>query len=79
MAIKPETILEQAVIGIIGIDTHGHIQYVNSIARQLLKCDIPIDSSLEIVEPGLADEVFSCMEQGKDKYRFTIKKQDKTI
>jgi len=74
-AMKPKTILEQAVIGIMGIDTHGYIQYANPLSRQLLNCEVPIGSSLKDIEARMASEVISCLEQDKDKYRFNIKRQ----
>lgn len=79
MVIKSETILEQASIGAIGIDIQGNIQYANPLAKQLLNCEIPIGSSLKAIEPKMADEVISCMEQGKNKYRFNINKQENGI
>lgn len=79
MVIKSETILEQAVIGVMGIDTHGCIHYVNPMAKQLLDSDISIGASLKTIDPGLAHKVISCIKQGKDKYRFTIKRQDDGI
>ena len=74
MVIKPVTILEQAVIGVMGIDTRGYIQYANPLARQLLKCEIPIGASLKSIDPGLADEVISCIKEGKNKYTFNLKR-----
>jgi nitrogen fixation/metabolism regulation signal transduction histidine kinase len=65
MVIKSETILEQAVIGVIVIDTRGYIQYANPLARQLLNCEISIGSSLKTIDTGLADEVIACINQGK--------------
>jgi sensor histidine kinase regulating citrate/malate metabolism len=62
-----------------GIDAHGRIQYANPQAKQLLNCEISIGTSLKTIDPGLADEVISCIKQGKDKYRFTIKRQDDGI
>jgi sensor histidine kinase regulating citrate/malate metabolism len=79
MVIKPESILEQAAIGIMGIDTHGHIQYANPLAKQLLNREIPIGTSLETIEPRIAEEIFSCMEQGKSDYTFTLKSQKHDI
>jgi len=75
MTMKSETILEHAGMGVIGIDTHGTIQYANHLARQLLNCEIPIGSSLKTIDPGMADEVISCMKQGNNKYRFNIKRE----
>jgi len=75
MAINPETILEHAVSGIIGIDAHGHIQHVNSLARKLLDCEIAIGSSLETLEPDLASEVFSCIEHGTPQHNFTLQQK----
>ncbi len=75
MVIKSETILEQAVMGVMGIDTQGCIEYANPMARQLLNCEIPIGSSLKTIDPGLADEVIACMKQGKNKYRFHINRK----
>jgi PAS domain S-box-containing protein len=79
MVIKPETILEQAVIGVIGIDTRGYIQYANPLARQLLNCEISIGSSLKTIDTGLADKVNSCMKEGKNKYRFNLNRQAEDI
>jgi len=79
MVINSKTILEQSVIGIIGIDTHGDIQYVNPQAKQLLNCEIPTGSSLKTIDLCMADEVISCMKQGKNKYRFNVKRQERGI
>ena len=74
MVIKAETIIEQSVLGIIAIDLHGNVQYVNRQAKQLLNCEIPLNSSLYSNEPEIADNVISCMEKGKDKYSFNNKR-----
>jgi PAS domain S-box-containing protein len=75
MAIKPETILAQADIGVMGIDNRGHVQYANTKAKQLLNCEISINSSLKLIDPGIAYETITCMEQLRDGYRFTIRGQ----
>jgi len=75
MVIKSETILEQADIGVLGIDTRGCIQYANPMAKRFLNCEIPIGASLKTIEPVLADVVTSCMKEGKDKYRFNLNRQ----
>ncbi len=79
MVIKPETIVEQSEIGIIGVDIRGDIQYFNPFAKQLLNCEIPINSSLKSIEPTMADEVISCMAEGKNKYSFNIERQEQGI
>ncbi len=76
MAFEPKDILEQASIGVMGVDAQGCIQYVNPFAKLLLNCEIPIGSSIKALEPGIADEVLSCVEEGKEGYRFNIKKQE---
>jgi len=79
MVIKSQTILEQAVMGVMGIDTKGCIQYSNPRARRLLNCEIPIGSSLKTVDPDIANEVICCIKQGKNKHGFTIKQQENTF
>ncbi len=79
MVINSQTILEQSVMGVMGIDTQGCIQYSNPMARRLLNCEIPIGSFLKTIDPGIADEVISCMTQGKNKHEFTIKQQENTF
>ena len=75
MVIKSEIILEQADIGVLGIDTRGCIQYANPMAKRLLNCAIPIGPPLKKIDPVLADVVISCMKEGKDKYRFNLNRQ----
>ena len=79
MVIKSQTILEQAVMGVIGIDTKGYVQYSNPRARRLLNCEIPIGSSLKTVDPGIADEVICCIKQDKNRHGFTIKQHENTF
>lgn len=74
MIVTPEKILEHSVIGVIGVDAHGHVQYANSLAEDLLNCKIPVDTAFETIEPGIADEVYACMEHGKNKYSFRVKR-----
>jgi len=79
MIIKPEAILEKTLMGILVIDAHGCIQYVNRLVKQMLNCEIPVGSSLQTIEPRITDEVFSCIKKGQKKHTFSIKKQEKTI
>ncbi len=74
--IKPETILEHAVIGVMGVDHNGSIQYANPRAGKLLHCDIPIGASLESIDPNLAQRVRSCLDEGKDSHVFYVKRKE---
>lgn len=75
MVMKPETILKQSVIGFIGVDAQGSIQYANPKAGQLLNCEIPAGSFLKDIDPAIADEVISCIEQKRDNHQFINARQ----
>jgi transcriptional regulator with PAS, ATPase and Fis domain len=75
MRIGPDTILEYASIGVMGIDTHGSIHYTNHRIQQLFDCDTAIGSSLETIDPDLAEKALSCINLGKTDQTFHIKRQ----
>jgi PAS domain S-box-containing protein/TyrR family helix-turn-helix protein len=79
MVIKAETILEQADIGVLGIDTRGHIQYANSPAKRMLNCEISLGVPLNTISPRLADAVLSCINEGRDDFRFILERQAEDI
>jgi len=79
MVIKSETILEQADIGVLAIDTRGHIQYANPQAKRLLNCDISLGIPLKTIDPGLADAVIPCLKEGRDEYRFNLVRKAEKI
>ncbi|WP_457553386.1 sigma 54-interacting transcriptional regulator [Desulfobacula sp.] len=79
MIIQPETILTNAFIGVIGVDTHGMIQYCNHRAKQLLHCDIAPGFSLKEIHPGMDKQVRTCIEQGKNNQTFHFKTKEEKI
>ena len=74
MVLQPETILKHAFIGIMGVDNHGIIQYANLRAEQLLHSDIALGTSLKEIDPCMAEQVLSCIEQNQDCLTFHVKK-----
>jgi PAS domain S-box-containing protein len=76
MITGPESILEHAPIGIMGVDRHGSIHYANPRAEQLLRCDISIGISLETLDLNMAQKVVSCMGEGKNNQIFHIKRKE---
>jgi len=74
MPIQPETILQHTSIAVLGVDNNGIIQYANLWAEQLLKCDIAMGTSLKEIDPGMAEQVLSCIEQGRESQIFHVKK-----
>ena len=74
MPIQPETILQHASIGVLGVDNNGIIQYANPRAEQLLGCNIAMGGSLKEIDAGMAEQVLSCIEQGRESQTFHVKK-----
>ena len=79
MFIQPETILKQALIGVIGVDSHGIIQYANPQAEQLLHCVNATGISLQKIAPDMVTQVLSCIEQEKNIHIFTLKREESGI
>ena len=79
MDIQPETILKHAFIGVMGVDNQGIIQYANLRAEQLLDCDNAMGTSLKEIDPEMAEQLLSCIEQGRENQTFHVKKPGGTI
>jgi PAS domain S-box-containing protein len=71
---KMETILDNASIGIIGIDTQGLIQYVNAYACQLFGRELTRGDSFKSLDPHICQQILSCIEKGRTNQTFYIKK-----
>ncbi|MBC8439780.1 MAG: sigma 54-interacting transcriptional regulator [Deltaproteobacteria bacterium] len=74
MPIQPETILQHASIAVLGVDNNGIIQYANPRAEQLLNRDNAMGTSLKEIDPCMAEQVLSCIEQGQESQTFHVKK-----
>lgn len=74
MSLQAETILDNASIGIIGIDHHCIVQYANSYASRLLNHDLSTGTSFKSIDLHIGRQVLSCMEQGINNQIFYIKK-----
>ena len=74
MVMQPESILKDTFIGVMGVDNSGIIQYANLRAEQLLDCNNAMGSSLKEIDPFMAEQILSCIEQGRKSQTFHIKK-----
>ena len=74
MIIQPENILKHAFIAVLGVDNNGIIQYANLRAEQLLECNNAMGTPLKEIDPGMAEQVLSCIEQGRESQTFHVKK-----
>ena len=73
MIIQPETILQNASIGILFVDNNGMIQYANPRAEQLLDCHIALGTGLKQIDPCMAETAVSCIETGRTNHTFHVK------
>jgi len=66
MTIPPETILNQACLGIIGLDNQGVINYANVRAQEMLGCELTEGIALNAVNDMIWQQIDTLMKQGKD-------------
>ncbi len=76
MSIQPETILKNSFVGVMGVDSTGIIQYANLRAEQMLDCDISTGTSLKEIDPLMAEQILSCIEQDHENQSFHFKKPE---
>lgn len=72
MTLKPETILENAAVGVLGVDPQGIIEYANPQTRKLIHTDIRIGAPLKSINAGLAEQVLAVIKQGRTSQPFYI-------
>ncbi|SMC98209.1 PAS domain S-box-containing protein [Desulfocicer vacuolatum DSM 3385] len=70
--LSPETILQHACIGVMGLDNNGIIQYINPRAQELLVCDTHNGISLDTIAPQIWKQVKTLIQQGMNEQAIHI-------
>ena len=76
MSLQPETILENACIGVMGVDRQGIVHYINPQAEKMLNGKISLGSQLTITDPVMGERILASMEKGGGNHRFHIKRDN---
>ncbi len=66
MTIPPETILNQACLGVIGLDNQGVINYANVRAQEMLGCELTDGTALNTIDAMMWRQIESLIKQGKN-------------
>jgi len=79
MTIAVETLLKQALVGVMGVDKYGRVVYANPRAEELLDQDILKGIDLKTIQPDIGTIVLSCIKQQKTNHIFHTRGQENGI
>ncbi|MCG8637190.1 MAG: sigma 54-interacting transcriptional regulator [Desulfobacterales bacterium] len=72
MTISPQSFFDNAVMGILGVDSQGIVQYINSHAGNMLYPELAPGKALKLFDPFLAGQVSICLKKRRSFHTFYV-------